>query len=281
MKKVKDKVWRDLPSTLKELKAFLNRHEYFVFFDTETTGLKPGQDRVIQLSGIMVNRKFDIIKKYNEYSNPSPVIISSKITEITGITNTDVENARPEFEVLTDFLQDTSKCGYFAYNSPYDVAMVTKSMAREGVEVEMDSFDVLKFARDVLANEKMENHKLKTVSDYLGVTPETENFHNALFDVEMTISVFKALLRKAKTLDINQGYQRPRVFSLRPWEAGMNKRIYVQTSAGSVWFDKIKQVWGAKDAPIEQLDMSYIEAEARRMANEAGFETLQKVNVNI
>lgn len=285
MKKVKAKVWRNLPSTLKELKDFLGKHEEFVFFDTETTGLHPGEDRVIQLSGIKVDRNFKEIKQYNEYCNPSPVIISPKITEITGITNTDVENARPEIDVLIDFMQDTHKCGYFAYNSPYDISMVSKSLEREGINGdEMQHFDVLKLARDVLANEDIENHKLKTVSDFLGVTPESESFHNALFDVQMTIAVFKALLKKVKEMDLSEigsGAQRPKIFSIRSWEIGMNKRLYIQTACGSVWYDKIKKVWGAKDAPIEQLDMGYIESAATEMARKEGFDSLSKVNRNI
>lgn len=272
------KVWRNLKGTLEELKSIISAYDTFVFFDTETTGLHAGEDKVIQLSGIKTNRKLETIKVYNEYANPSPNVISAKITEITGIKNEDVENARPEREVLEDFLIDTQNCAYFAYNSNFDVSMVTKSMQNYGISVEMTHFDVLKLARDVLANEKIENHKLKAVSDFLGVTPEGENFHNALFDVQSTIEVFKALVKRAKTMEIANGNSRPKVFSIRPWEIGLNKRLYIQTAMGSVWFDKIKQTWGTKDAPIDELDMGYIEKMALKMANDAGFETLQRVN---
>lgn len=277
-KKEEKKVWRNLKGTLEELKYIISKYDTFVFFDTETTGLHPGEDKVIQLSGIKTNRNLETIKVYNEYANPSPNVISAKITEITGITNADVENARPEREVLEDFLIDTQGCAYFAYNSNFDVNMVTKSMQNYGISVEMTHFDVLKIARDVLANESIENHKLKTVSDFLGVTPEGENFHNALFDVQSTIEVFKALVKRAKTMEVANGNARPKVFSIRPWEIGLNKRLYIQTAMGSVWFDKIKQTWGTKDAPIDELDMGYIESMAIKMAQDAGFETLQRVN---
>lgn len=277
-KKEEKKVWRNLKGTLEELKNIISNYDAFVFFDTETTGLHPGEDKVIQLSGIKTNRKLETIKVYNEYANPSPNVISAKITEITGIKNEDVENARPEREVLEDFLIDTQNCAYFAYNSNFDANMITKSMQNYGISVEMTHFDVLKLARDVLANEKIENHKLKTVSDFLGVTPEGENFHNALFDVQSTIEVFKALVKRTKTMKIANGNSRPKVFSIRPWEIGLNKRLYIQTAMGSVWFDKIKQTWGTKDAPIDELDMGYIENMALKMANDAGFETLQRVN---
>lgn len=275
------KNWRNLRTTLEELKSFLSRHDTFVFFDTETTGLDPIKDSVIQISGLVMNRKLEVLKTINELCNPSPLVISPKITEITGITNADVENARPERAVLTDFLSVTNRCGYFAYNSPFDVNMVQGSMRNYGINVQLDHFDVLKLARDVLANEPIENHKLKTVSDFLGVTPEGENFHNALFDVESTVRVFKALMGRVKEMEIKDGNLRPKIYSIRPWGYGKNQRLYVQTALGSVWFDKIKGVWGAKDAPIDDLDMGYVEGTCLEMAAKAGFDGLAKVNIAI
>ena len=36
-------MWRNVVETMRLLEAFLARHETFVFFDTETTGLQPRQ----------------------------------------------------------------------------------------------------------------------------------------------------------------------------------------------------------------------------------------------
>lgn len=273
-----EKMWRNVKSTLQALKEFLTRYEFFVFFDTETTGLKPEKDSVIQLSGLVVNRKLEVVEKFDELCNPSPNIISPLITELTGISNSDVENARPERAVLTDFLAKTKGCGYFAYNSPFDTKMVEGSMRKYGVNIKLDHFDVLRLARDVLANEAIENHKLKTVSDYLGVTPEGEAFHNALFDVESTVRVFKALMERVKQMSITEGNLRPKIFSIRPWGYGKMQRLYVQTSLGSVWFDKIRGNWGTKDAPIDDLDMAYIEGTCLEMAAKAGYDGLSKVD---
>ena len=51
-KKVEKNVWRNLQKTANALKDILNNSEHLVFFDTETTGLKPDKDRIIQLSAI-------------------------------------------------------------------------------------------------------------------------------------------------------------------------------------------------------------------------------------
>lgn len=271
--------WRNTEATLKELTEALSAGEKLMFFDTETTGLKFGEDRIIQLSGIKTDREFNIIGTFNEYSNPFPLVISLKITEITGIRNEDVKDARLEKDVLEDFLAWSDGCIYLAYNSPFDVGMCTGSMNNYGKEIAMRHFDVLKLARDVLANEKLSNHKLGTVAEFLNVVPEDAHFHDSLFDVQMTIEVFKALLKRIR----NTGYESsegkicPRIYAIRPWSLGRNHRLYISTSAGTLWFDKINQVWGTKDADIANINMDYVQNVCCQMALAAGYDKLTKV----
>lgn len=275
--------WRNTEATLKELEKVLKLNPYLMFFDTETTGLKPGRDKIIQMAGIKVDRDFNIISTFNELCNPEPVVIPQKITEITGISNSEVQNARCEKDVLLDFKKESAECTFFAYNSNFDANMYTKSLAAYGVDTEITHFDVLKLAKDVLCGEKLENFKLGTVAEFLSVVPEDKNFHNALFDVSMTIEVFKALLRilRNKGYVSSEGKKCPKIWALRSWDMGKNRRVYVATSAGTLYYDKIKQVWGDKDAGIENLNMDYIEHECIRIAHKAGFDKLSKIDKEI
>ena len=272
--------WRNTESTLKELERALSLNDYLCFFDTETTGLKPGRDKVIQIAGIKVDKEFNEIGTFNEYANPFPMIIPAKITEITGITNSDVEDARSEKEVLTDFMDFSDKSTYFAYNSNFDVNMVSKSLEGYGVPVSMEHIDVLKFAKDVLCDKKLENHKLRTVAEHLDVVPEENKFHDALFDVRMTISVFRALLKDVSKNGFvsSAGKECPKVWTLRPWDMGRNRRVYVTTSLGTLYYDKIKQVWGDKDAGIDNINMDYIEKICLQIAQRGGFKNLSSVS---
>lgn len=276
-------MWRDIDKRLESLKEIHEQYDQFVFFDTETTGLDFEKDKVIQLAAIKTDKSLNPIKTYNELCNPSPIIISKFIANLTGITNEDVAEARPEKEVLQDFLQDTAGCAYFAYNSPFDTGMIEGSMRSYGAEIKMPHFDVLEFARDVLISERNENFKLKTVSDYLGVTPENGAFHNAMFDIESTLAVFKELINrswKAK-LGMQSGSERPWLYTIRPWEKGSIKRLYITTSMGTLWYDKVRQAWGTKNAPMEKINMRYIEEEIEQAAKQLGFESIRCINENL
>lgn len=275
--------WRNTESTLKELEEKLRMNPYMMFFDTETTGLRPGTDKIIQLSGIKLDKDFNVLQTFNELSNPFPLTITDKITEITGIKNEDVASARSEREVLADFIASSSRCTYFAYNSSFDANMCEKSMSAYGQTIHMVHFDVLKLARDVLCNDNLENHKLATVAKHLDVVPDEQQFHNALFDVKMTIEVFKALLHRLS----EDGYVRsegkicPKIWAIRPWEVGKTRRLYIATAAGSLYYDKITHVWGDKDAGIDTINMDYIERMCNQMATRAGYDALYKVDKEV
>jgi DNA polymerase III subunit epsilon len=116
-----------------EHRLALNRP--FVFFDVETTGLKPEQDRVITLSatriepaggpiseqirGKMVNFKFD-----------PGFPIPPEITKITGITPLDVfgcPSFKDDIESLKALFRDADLC---AYNGQFDLNFMEAEFAR-------------------------------------------------------------------------------------------------------------------------------------------------------
>ena len=94
-------LWRNMLKTSTILKELVNNFEFLIFFDTETTGLKTDKDRIIQLSAIKTDKNLNEIDRFNSYANPYPLLISPKITEITGIRMSDVENAPLEKEMIS------------------------------------------------------------------------------------------------------------------------------------------------------------------------------------
>ena len=56
-KKIEKKYWRNLLSTSNNLKRLLDKYEYIVFFDTETTGLNTSKERIIQISAIKTDKE--------------------------------------------------------------------------------------------------------------------------------------------------------------------------------------------------------------------------------
>lgn len=275
------KIWTNKNRIFSNLFRFLKRHKEFVFFDTETTGLT-SHDKIIQLSGIKVIAHWEETDRFNTYINPAPNILLPKITEITGITVDDVKDAPLESEVIPVFTEWSKDAGFFAYNSSFDANMYAHALERLHITREIDHFDVLEAARTMCPG--LEIYKLATVAEYLDVIPEDANFHDSMFDVEMTLAVMKKVLKmyRESPKEDNGDKIRPKVFALNPWSKGKNQRLYIPTSAGSVYYDKIGKYFGAgtadKPLDIDTLDMNYVEAQCIKIAVTNGFDKLSQVN---
>lgn len=277
-KKVEKRLWRNLYRTsciIKELGAFC---EYFVFFDTETTGLNTSKEKIIQISAIKTDKDLNIISKFNSYCNPYPMLVSPKITEITGIKQSDVENAPLEKDVMIKFNDFSKDSVFIAYNSEFDYKMLTNAFLRAGIDREIKHFDVREISYDVAPN--CSDFKLETVCAYLGLSKEG-SFHDAMYDIEMTYEIFKKFYDMYMTLEnVESKKPKVKVFALNPWSIGKNIRIYVPTSCGSFYYDVIKKQWGEKDANFDDANMIDVEEQALRMVNKKGT-TLAKLKESI
>ena len=74
----------------------------FVVTDTETTGVRAGDDRIIELAAVKV-RGGTIIDRFTRLINPERHI-PGRITRYTGITDAAVFDAPTAAQVLPDYL---------------------------------------------------------------------------------------------------------------------------------------------------------------------------------
>lgn len=277
-KKTDKNLWRNLYKTALDIKCLIGECETLVFFDTETTGLNFERDRIIQISAIKTDKELNIIDTFDSFCNPYPILVSPKITEITGIKQSDIENAPSESIVMQQFDTFCGNSCFIAYNSEFDYNMTTNAFARAGIQRSIKHFDAREISYDIAPN--CTNFKLSTVCEYLNIKKEGA-FHNAMFDVEMTYELFKKYYDFYLTLkDEESKKPRVKVFALNPWSIGKNRRIYVPTSCGSFYYDVIKKNWGEKDASFSDANMADVEAQAIRMAKTMGT-TLPKLKEKI
>ena len=259
-KKIEKKYWRNLLSTSNNLKRLLDKYEYIVFFDTETTGLNTSKERIIQISAIKTDKELNIIDKFNSYCNPYPMLISPKITQITGITQNDVNDAPLETEVMRLFNEFSQNSFFVAYNSEFDYEMTTSAFARAKISRVIEHFDAREISYDF--------------------APESSDcsFHDSMFDVEMTYELFKMFYNKYvnfRDTEINKN--KVKVYAINPWSIGKNKRIYVATSSGTFYYDLIKKHWGEKDTPFTEVNMSNLEWQALEMTKKMGYDSFSKI----
>lgn len=166
----------------------------FVAFDVETTGLSTKIDSIIEIGAIKVLDGKVVEKKeftFQEFMKPFKRSISSKITELTGITVDDVKYARQMWEVIPDFLDFAGDMVLVGYNS---IAFDSQFLARAGRYSERiilnKHFDVMRYLERNAEqlDLKLNNLKLETVSECFGI--ENQNAHRALSDAITTAKIF-------------------------------------------------------------------------------------------
>ncbi len=102
--------------------------EAIVCIDTETTGLIAHKDRVIEIGLVRVEGGVEV-SRFHTLLNPE-VMLPSIITDITGITDADLDGA-PKFRdiagELAEFLQGAL---FVAHNAEFDLKFIREEFAR-------------------------------------------------------------------------------------------------------------------------------------------------------
>lgn len=149
--------------------------------DVETTGLEPGEDRIIEI-GIVHFEDGEVVEVYGELVDPEQEL-PEDVTDITGITEADLEG-KPTFDEIADEVEDRlSGSGIVAYNLDFDRGFVEAELERAGFAWPDDSptFDPLVFAREFFKDLPRKN--LGTIADKLDIP--LEEAHRATHDAEV------------------------------------------------------------------------------------------------
>lgn len=171
----------------------------FAVLDVETTGLSARTNNVIEI-GIVKVKNLKIGKKYHTLINPGyniPVFI----TQLTGITNDDIEDAPFFSDVVKDinnFIGDSIISGH---NLGFDDSFLKYEFIRNGHEILTNQkVCTLKLARRLFPS--LPSKSLSSVTQFLKL--RNSNAHRALGDAEVTA---KALIKMIKTLKKNNSVQ--------------------------------------------------------------------------
>lgn len=275
---MEEKSWRNKKRTRNQVLDIMFDSPEVIFFDCETTGLNPKEDYIIELAAykyeIGEGTALRLVDTMDLFIKP-PFAVSEKIVELTGITNEmlyDKPSAEEEFEAVDIFFGNTPVLA--GYNSSrFDVAFLQNWYVRCGKTLDCQKqIDVLDMARDCVQG--LPNYKLKTVADALGVSDNIQ-FHSAKDDAAATKALFEIFYNGYFTPEEESGERgiRPEIFGIRFWKGYRGySRIYVETSAGNVYYSPRKKCWYG-DA-VDQIDMEYLEEksfELTKTSNESEF----------
>lgn len=122
----------------------------YVVIDTETTGLDPKDDRLVEIAWLHVEQ--GEISEHKSMLVNAAFEIPAQATAIHGITTEMAKGGTPEVEAVNEFLAAVSDPGIWiiSFNGiQFDLRFLYEVMGREFSEVRRDTPDMYKRTRDV------------------------------------------------------------------------------------------------------------------------------------
>ena len=169
-----------VPIVYNEVEMDLSEATYVVF-DVETTGLSAIYNDLIQVAASKMY-KGNIVAEFDEFINPGHPL-SAFTTELTGITDEHVKNAKPLVQVLKEFQEFCKDTVLVAHNATFDVGFMNANYERHGLpKITQPVIDTLEFARNLYPEYK--RHGLGPLTKRFGVA--LEHHHMANYDAEAT-----------------------------------------------------------------------------------------------
>ena len=174
--------------------------DLFVAFDTETTGLSPIGDRVVEIAAASFRSDGYVVGEFECLVDPG-IPIPAELTRIHGITDEMVEGRPSVEEVLPEFLRFVADSVLVAHNAPYDVAMLMlplirmrgRSAPRPPGNLVLDTCALARVAFPGAAN-----YRLSTMVSMLGI--ERGRAHRAQPDVTACRQLFLRILQRSEPL---------------------------------------------------------------------------------
>lgn len=164
----------------------------YIVFDTETTGLDPNNNEIIEYSFLKYEDNTLVSKLSSLVKPASP--IPEFITNITHISNEDVEDALPIDEHLAKIIDFINGQVIIGHNILFDIKFLESSIKRSTCElnrVKIEYIDTVSLARKCIPDAP--NHKLETLKNYLNIDNIS---HRSESDCEVTQIVYMKCVEK-------------------------------------------------------------------------------------
>ena len=162
--------------------------------DFETTGLKPGNDRPIEV-GACVLENGVITDKFQTLIDPE-IDIPSEITEITGINNNMVKGKPKSEDVMAELRRFLKNRPILGHNISFDKRFLDAEMSLIGRTVDNPTLCTLLMSRRLIKNTA--NFKLPTLAQYFNIV--ATDAHRALADVIVTARVWLRIYETVKAI---------------------------------------------------------------------------------
>lgn len=164
----------------------------FTVFDTETTGLMPNKDDIVQIGAVrVVNGRIVPGEEVDQLVNPGrPIPMAS--SKVHGITDEMVAGAPEPLDAVEDFFGFTKGSVIVAHNAPFDMAFLHRYGKVRGLDWDHPILDTVLLSAVVFGANEV--HTLDALCTRLGIEIRAEVRHTALGDAEATAEALCKLL---------------------------------------------------------------------------------------
>jgi len=146
----------------------------FVAFDLETTGIKPQEDRIVEVGAVLFEGT-QSLKTFGALVDPG-IPIPPDASAVNGITDDMVKGKPAITDVIADFTDFCGDLPLVAHNAPFDFKFLLEDVkAHRSVAPSGVVLDTLPLARKVFPG--LANYKLWTLVRHFGFPSGT--FHRA------------------------------------------------------------------------------------------------------
>lgn len=170
-----------------------------IFFDTETTGTDPANDRVVEISMIKLSPQGGISQPHTWRLNPG-VRIPLEASEIHGIHNKDVAS-EPTFAQIADELHAfIAGCDLAGFNvGRFDIRVLQTEFMRVGKLFDLSGVRIID--SQVIYHQKEPRNLTAAMRFYC--EKELKDAHGAEADTLATVEVFAGQLERYADLDLS------------------------------------------------------------------------------
>lgn len=173
-----------------------------LILDTETTGISPVTERVIEIGVIeMINRKATG-NSLHVYLNPDKPVGDSEA--IHGITDAFLQDKMHFAQIAQDLCDFLVGGEIIAHNASFDMNFLEAELRRCGLPAlagQVQVTDTLAMAKRKHAGQK---NSLDALARRYEITPRDRTYHGALLDAEILADVYLAMTGGQVTLDMQQ-----------------------------------------------------------------------------
>ena len=166
-----------------------------VVFDTETTGLDPTADRIVQIAGVRIARGRLTGEAFDTLVDPGRPI-PPRTTAIHGITDAMVAGAPDMTAALTAFHHFAEDAVLICHNAPFDMGLLRAATAETGAHFDNRVLDTVLLSAMVWGGAVP--HTLDALTQRLGIEIPPEDRHTAMGD---TLATAQAFLRMIPALE--------------------------------------------------------------------------------